>query len=284
MEESIKKADILIEALPYIKRFRGKIFVIKYGGSIFGDERVREAVLEDMLFLSFVGIKIILVHGGGPNISDRLKKEGKKTDFYEGMRVTDEYTLNVVKEELDKLNAQVVKELSHHGVKIEGISGEQKNIIKAEKKKAKKNLGFVGQVASIGTRQIKELLAQDGIVVISPMGKGEGKNIYNINADEAAEAIASSLKAEKFVLFTNVKGIMRDSTNPESLIPSLTVKEVNQLIKENIIQSGMIPKVKACVNALKSGVSKTHIIDAKLPHALLLEIFTDKGIGTEIAQ
>jgi acetylglutamate kinase len=222
------------------------------------------------------------VHGGGPNISDRLKSQGKKTDFFEGMRFTDEETLKVVKEELSKLNAQIVKELSHHGVKIEGLSGDKNNVILAEKKIAKQDLGLVGQVKGINVPVLKRLLQKDGIVVVSPMGKGEGRVVYNINADEAAEAIAKSLKAEKFVLMTNVRGIMRNSEDADSLIPSLTIKNANHLIKDKIVQTGMIPKVRACIEALKGGVKKTHIIDAKLPHALLLEIFTDKGIGTEI--
>lgn len=282
MEEAIRKSDVLIEALPYIKKFHKKIIVIKYGGSILGDKKIREGVLEDIVFLNFTGLKAVLVHGGGPNISERMRSEGKKTDFVDGMRVTDKETLRVVEEELQCLNDFIVRDISELGAKVVGLNGKDKNIIQVEKKRAKIDLGFVGEVVGINTEPLLKELKTEKIVAILPMGKGEDKNIYNVNADEAAANIAVALKAEKLVLFTNVKGIMRDSTDQGSFISTLTVKEARELIKENVIQQGMIPKVKACIYALDKGVKKTHIVDARIPHALLLEIFTDKGIGTEI--
>lgn len=282
MERSIKKADILIEALPYIKKFRNKVFVIKYGGSILGNEKIRKSVLDDLIFLSFVGIKIVLVHGGGPNITQRLEKKGKKNLFHNGERITDKDTLKIVTDELKKLNNKIVRELSRHGVKIEGLSGSAKNLIAAKKKDSDVDLGFVGEIKSVNSKLLKDLLKKDGIVVVSPLAKGKGKIVYNINADTAAQKIASGLNAEKLVMLTNVKGITTNAAASGNLIPSLTIKEANKLIGGKIIKGGMIPKVQASIGALKSGVNKTHIIDAKLSHALLLEIFTDEGIGTEI--
>lgn len=282
MEEAIKKADILIEALPYIKKFHKKIIVIKYGGSILGDEKIRKAVLEDIVFLNFMGLRPVLVHGGGPNISERVRAEGKKTEFIDGIRVTDQKTLVVVEEELQKLNKVIVEELAELGAKAVGLHGSDKKIIQAEKKKAKIDLGLVGHITQINTEPISDVLKLDAVAVVLPMGKGSDRKAYNVNADEAAAQISAALKAEKLVLLTNVKGIMRNSEDPHSFLSTLTVEEAGGLIESAIIQEGMIPKVKACVEALDKGVKKTHIIDARTPHGLLLEIFTDQGIGTEI--
>ena len=282
MEEAIKKADVLIEALPYIKRFHKKIIVIKYGGSILGEEKIRRGVLEDIVFLSFMGLKPVLVHGGGPNISERIRTEGKKTEFVDGMRVTDEETLVVVEEELQKLNDIIVSEIVELGANAVGLNGKEKKIIKVEKKQAKIDLGLVGHITGIDADPILEELKSDTVVVILPMGKGEDKKAYNVNADEAASSISAALKAEKLVLLTNVKGIMRNHDDPHSFLSTLTIEEAKELIENNIIQQGMIPKVMACIDALDKGVKKTHVIDARTPHGLLLEIFTDKGVGTEI--
>lgn len=284
MEEAIKKAEVLIEALPYIKRFHRKIVVIKYGGSILGEEKIRRGVLEDIVFLNFVGIRTVLVHGGGPNISDRLREEGKKTEFVEGMRVTDEETLKVVEEELETLNSLIIKEISQLGAKAVGLNGKERNLIQVKKKKAEIDLGLVGQITEINTGPILEDLKTDKIVVVLPMGRGQDKKVYNVNADEAAASISVALKAEKLVLLTNVKGIMRDTDDPNSFMSTLMVEEANKLIQDNVIQKGMIPKVLACIEALDNGVKKTHVIDARIAHGLLLEIFTDKGIGTEIVK
>ena len=284
MQEAIKKADVLIEALPYIKKFHKKIIVIKYGGSILGDQNIRNVVLEDIVFLNFIGLKVVLVHGGGPNISDRIRSSGRKTEFVDGMRVTDEETVKLVEEELESLNSLIVKEITGQGVVAVGLNGKASEIIQTEKKKAKVDLGLVGHIVGINNEAILNELKKDKIAVILPMGKGKDKKTYNVNADEAAAAISASLKAEKLVLLTNVKGIMRNSEDPHSFISTLTIEEAKHLIKDDIIQHGMIPKVKACIDALSGGVKKTHIIDARTPHGLLLEIFTDKGVGTEIVR
>jgi acetylglutamate kinase len=282
MEEAIKKAKVLIEALPYIKKFHKKIIVIKYGGSILGEEKIRKAVLEDIIFLNFMGLRPVLVHGGGPNISERMRSSGKKTDFVDGMRVTDEETLKVVDEELQKLNDIIVSEINEMEGKAVGLSGKENKLIQVEKKKAKIDLGFVGNVVEINTQAILDSLKDEAITVILPMGVGQDKKAYNVNADEAASHIAGALNAEKLVLLTNVKGIMRSSGEHNSFISTLTRQEALGLIQDNVIQQGMIPKVMACIEALDKGVKKTHVIDARIPHALLLEVFTDKGIGTEI--
>lgn len=284
MEEAIKKADVLIEALPYIKKFHRKVIVIKYGGSILGEEKIRKGVLEDIVFLNFMGLRPVLVHGGGPNINERMRSSGKKTEFVDGMRVTDKETLDLVEEELRSLNDLIVKEINELGAKAVGLSGKDNQLIKAEKKKANIDLGLVGQIIGINTEVITTELKKDKIVVVLPMGIGSDKKTYNVNADEAAASIAVALEAEKFVLLTNVKGILRNPEDPHSFLSTLTIQEANGLIEGNVIQQGMIPKVKACISALDKGVKKTHIVDARTPHGLLLEIFTDQGIGTEIIQ
>jgi acetylglutamate kinase len=284
MEEAIKKAHVLIEALPYIKKFHKKIIVIKYGGSILGEEKIRKSVLEDIVFLNFMGLRPVLVHGGGPNISERMRSSGRKAEFVDGMRVTDEETLKVVEEELRALNDLIVKEISELGAKAAALNGKDNQLIQVEKKKAKPDLGLVGHIIGINTEPILDEIEKDKVVVVLPMGKGQDKKNYNVNADEAAASIAGSLQAEKFVLLTNVKGIMRNPDDPHSFISTLTVKEAKSLVQDKAIQQGMIPKVKACIDALAKEVKKTHIIDARTPHGLLLEIFTDKGVGTEIVK
>lgn len=282
MEDAIRKADVLIEALPYIKKFHKKVVVIKYGGSILGEEKIRKGVLEDIVFLNFMGLRPVLVHGGGPNISERMRAQGKKTEFVEGMRVTDEETLKLVEEELLVLNDLIIKELRELGAKAIGLNGKENELIQVEKKKAEIDIGLVGQIKNINTELLNEELKKDKVVVVLPMGKGKDKKTYNVNADEVASSIASGMLAEKFVLLTNVKGIMRNAEDNASFISTLTEKEARNLMENKIIQQGMIPKVSACIDALNGGVKKTHIIDARIPHGLLLEIFTDKGIGTEI--
>ena len=281
MEEAIRKADVLIEALPYIKKFHNKVIVIKYGGSILGEEKIRKSVLEDIVFLNFMGLKPVLVHGGGPNISDRLRQAGVKTEFVDGMRVTDESTLKVVEEELQELNDIIVKEINELGAKAVGLNGKN-GIICVEKKKAKVDLGLVGHITEVDAEGILDELRKNKIAVLLPMGKGKDNRVYNVNADEAASNVAAALPAEKLVLLTNVLGIMRRPDDPHSFLSTLTEDEAKKLIDENIIQQGMIPKVAACFDALDKGVKKTHIIDARIQHALLLEIFTDHGVGTEI--
>lgn len=284
MEEAIKKADVLIEALPYIKRFHRKVFVIKYGGSILGEQNIRESVLEDIVFLSYMGIKVVLIHGGGPNISERMKTEGIKTDFVDGMRVTDKETLNIVEEELLKINEMIVKEIKDLGGKPKGLDAAKDKILKVKKKKAKIDLGLVGEITDLNSKAIINELKGETILVVLPMGIGNDKKMYNINADEVACAIASELEAEKLLILTNVKGIMRNPSDTQSFLSTLTISDAESLIKDKVIQQGMIPKVKACIDALKKGVNKSHMIDARIAHGLLLEIFTDEGIGTEIVK
>lgn len=282
MQEAIKKADVLIEALPYIRQFHNKIVVVKYGGSILGEDKIREGVLEDIVFMNFMGLKTVLVHGGGPNISDRMRASGKKTDFVDGMRVTDEQTLKVVEEELQKLNDMIVKEIAELGCQAVGMNGKENKLLAADKKKANIDLGLVGHITGINAKAILEGLEKDKVVVILPMGAGSDGKTYNVNADEAAANVAEGLRAVKLVLLTNVKGIMRDPEDSSSFISTLTREEATTLIDKKVIQTGMIPKVQACIHAINKGVKKAHMVDACIPHALLLEIFTDQGIGTEI--
>lgn len=280
MQEAIRKSDVLIEALPYIKKFHKKIFVIKYGGSILSEERVRKCVLEDIAFLKFAGIRPIIVHGGGLNITERLREHKIVTEFAEGMRVTDEFTLKIVEEELNKLNDLIVEEISAHGVSAKGFK-KNDNILKAIKKKSGVDLGFVGEVVDFDRKKLNDTLCED-IPVICPMGLSDEGVGFNINADEVAFFLASQLKAEKLVLLTNVLGVMRDSRDKSSLISTITAEEVEELIEEKTIDEGMVPKVRAAARAICAGAGKAHIVDAKIPHALLLEIFTDEGISTEI--
>lgn len=281
MENIIKKAAVLVEAIPYIHAFRRKVFVVKYGGSILDDVKIRRYVFEDLVFLSYVGIRTILVHGGGPHISARLKDAGINPEFHEGIRVTDEKTLKIVTEELDKLNKQIVAEIKAIKGDVTGLRGDE-NIIHVEKKKAAKELGFVGTIQTVDKKALEEHLHRGHITVVSPLGISTEKQTHNVNADEVASAIAVSLQAEKLVLLTNVQGVMRNSEDPSSLLSSLTAPEVQKLTQQKIIRGGMIPKVTACLETLNGGVKKAHIIDARLQHALLLEIFTDRGIGTQI--
>ena len=280
VQEAIKKADVLIEALPYIKKFHKKIFVIKYGGSILGEERVRKSVLEDIAFLRFAGIRPIIVHGGGPNITEELKERKIVTEFAGGMRVTDKATLEVVEAELDKLNDLIAEEVNSHGVKAHKFKGKSK-LLEVVKKEGEVDLGFVGEVVNFNREKLEKAL-EESIPIICPMGFSSEGFAYNINADEVAFFLASQLKAEKLVLLTNVLGVMRDPKDEESLISTMTVEEIEELIAQKAIDKGMVPKVRAAALAIGAGAGKAHIVDAKIPHALLLEIFTDKGIGTEI--
>lgn len=280
METFIKKADTLIEALPYIKTFQGAAVVVKYGGSAMGDKDTTESVLKDIVFMRLVGMRPILVHGGGPAISQKLKELGRHVKFLEGYRVTDEETLQIVDQILSELNSQMVKQIKRLGGSSAGLLGKDKDLIKA--KRYRKDMGYVGQILSISPGPIKRLIRRGSIPVISPVARGEAGEIYNVNADQAASSIAQALKAEKMVLLTDVEGILRFKEDPSSVISTLQMKDVEDLIERGVIEGGMIPKVRACTEALKGGVNKTHIVDARLPHSLLLEIFTQSGVGTEI--
>jgi acetylglutamate kinase len=280
MEESIRKADILIEALPYLQAFRGKVIVAKYGGSAIDNPAAMRGILQDIVFLSAVGIQPVLIHGGGPMITRKLSDGGKRTKFIDGMRVTDRETIRVVSQELEDVNHRLVSQVETLGGHAEGIVPSRRVIV-AEPHPRAAELGFVGTVKTVHTGVLREVLAGHAIPVVSPVGVGEGQ-LYNINADDVASEVALALKAEKLVLLTNVRGILRHASDVSSLISTLSVKEARLLMERQVIQEGMIPKVKACIDALRGGVRKTHIIDAAISHAMLLEIFTKQGIGTEI--
>lgn len=282
MEESIRKADILIEAIPYIRAFRGKVIVAKYGGSAIDNPSAMRGILQDLIFLSEVGIRSVLVHGGGPEISRLSAVTGKKPVFIEGLRVTDAETIRLVNQALEGVNQRLVKQIKQLGAAAVSMTPKQK-VIAAEPHPKAAQLGFVGTVAWVHSGLIRRVFTHHAIPVISPVGIGQGK-LYNVNADDVAGEVAAALQAEKMVLLTNVRGILRNPEDATSLISTLTVKETKTLIERGVIQEGMIPKVQACVTALRRGVKKTHIIDASLSHAILLEIFTKQGIGTEIVK
>ncbi len=287
MEKLIEKAGVLIEALPYIQAFDEKFVVIKYGGSAMVNNSYEESVLRDLVFLEAVGMRPVVVHGGGNAISSRMKELGAQPNFVHGMRVTDKKTMQVVDEVLSKINAQIVVTIFKFGGKAKGLSGKDHGLITAQKHFGrvdgkKVDLGYVGSVTSIKAEYIKETAYNYGIPVIAPVAVGEDGELYNINADTVAGEIAATLKAEKLILLTDVRGIMENPKEESTLISTLRKSNVDKLIKDGVIEGGMIPKVKSCLRALEGGVGKTHIIDARILHSLLLEIFTDKGIGTEI--
>ena len=282
MEDAIRKSDVLIEALPYIKLYSGKIFVIKYGGSALVNPDIKREVLQDIVFMSYVGIRPVLIHGGGPFINNEFKKLGMKIEFKDGLRVTTRESMVVVDRVLAEINRGIARDIKDLGGRAVSLNTEKKDVIYAGPHKDKTKLGLVGQVESIKTDTIRKAVRPRSVPIISPVGIGQDNALYNVNADDVSSEIAVALKAAKLVLLTDVKGIMRDKNKEDTLIATLSMKETQMLMDKNIIQGGMIPKVKACIKALNGGVSKTHIIDGRIPHSLLLEIFTDKGIGTEI--
>ncbi|HPW64618.1 MAG TPA: acetylglutamate kinase [Candidatus Omnitrophota bacterium] len=282
MQELIKKAGVLIEALPYIQKFRGKEVLIKYGGAALTYQEVRDMVLQDLVFMSYVGIRPVLIHGGGKYITENMKKKGIQSQFINGLRVTDKPAISVVNETLAEVNRGIVHDIERLGGSAVGLSGYDAKVLSVVKNTEHGDIGFVGDVSSVNTVPIKELTGFGKIPVIFPVGKGPDGEIYNVNADEAAANIAAAMQVQKFMVLTNVRGILRDFKDESTLIPSLCVGDTQRLIDQQIISGGMIPKVKACIDALEGGVPKAHIIDGRIPHALLLEIFTDQGIGTEI--
>jgi len=283
MEESIRKADILIEAVPYIDAFRGKVIVAKYGGSAIENPSAMRGILHDLVFLRAVGIHAVLVHGGGPMITKKLAQIGKTSAFVDGMRVTDHETIRVVSQELEAVNHRLVTQVKALGGRAEGLIPDRRAVI-ADPHPRAEELGFVGSVRTIRPAPIRRAFQHHAIPVLSPVGIHESGQLYNINADDVASHVAVQLKAAKLVLLTNVRGIIRHPNDAGSLISTLSVKEAKLLIERGVIQEGMIPKVQACIDALRRGVKKTHIINASVPHAMLLEIFTKQGIGTEIVR
>jgi acetylglutamate kinase len=291
MEKYIEKAEILLEALPYIQRFANKTIVIKYGGHAMEDEDLKVSFVRDVILLHFIGLNPVIVHGGGPQIDGMLNKIGKKSQFIEGMRVTDEETMEVVEMVLvGKINKEIVSRINSNGGQALGLSGMDGNLIRARKmwayKKGKEgqekeriDLGMVGEVETINPEVLRTFMSNKWIPVIAPVGMGPGGEVYNINADLVAGKVASSLGAEKFILLTDVEGVLNSQ---KQLISTMDAKIAGQFIQEGTISGGMIPKVRCCLDALREGVKKTHVIDGRVKHAILLEIFTDEGIGTQI--
>ena len=284
MKEAIKKSEVLIEALPYIKNFFEKTFVIKYGGSAVDEKGIDPGILEDIMFMNYAGMRPIIVHGGGPFISKMMKKAGIEPKFINGRRVTDAASIHIIERALGTINKNIVGALRGMGAKAFGLSGRENNLIRVKKMKGEVDYGYVGEVTSVDTTVVKRLIRDNIIPVIYPLGTGRDGAIYNVNADDVASEIAVALNAEKFVLLTNVKGVLRDKKDSDSLYRTLKAIDAEKLIKRKVIDGGMIPKARSCINAIKGGVKKAHILDASIPHALLLEIFTDKGIGTEIVK
>lgn len=282
----IKKADVLIEALPYIQNFYDKTIVIKYGGAVLTDTDIRRNVLEDIVFLSYVGMRPVLVHGGGPYISKKLEEIGKEPKFVKGFRVTDEETMEIVEEELFKVNREIVRQIISLGGSAISLSGKDDHLIEAKKHADidGQDIGYVGEVTKVNADIIQRMITSDIIPVITPIAIGKDGFTYNINADQASAEIARALGAIKLALLTNVNGVFRDIDKPESIISHINIAEIEELMEKKIISGGMIPKVKACMRALEKGVKKIHIINGTIPHGLLLEIFTDKGVGTEIVK
>lgn len=289
-----KTADVLIEALPYIRRFYDRRIVIKYGGAAMEEETLIHSVVQDIVLMKYVGIRPIIIHGGGPRITAWMDKIGKVPEFVQGLRVTDAETVEIAEMVLGLINKEIVARINQHGGKAIGLSGKDANLILAEKQETQitdengqpvdVDLGFVGKIIGVNTDAVAALDAVDYIPVIAPIGVDVNGQTYNINADTMAGEIASAFQAEKLIMLTDTRGIFRDLSDPESLLSTIRMREIDQLIEEGGIAGGMLPKVEACTTALVGGVYKTHIIDGRISHSLLLEVFTEGGIGTEIVR
>ena len=289
-----RTAEVLIEALPYIRRFYDRRIVIKYGGAAMEDETLIHSVMQDIVLMKYVGIRPIIVHGGGPRITEWMDKVGKVPEFVQGLRVTDAETVEIAEMVLGSINKQIVARINQHAGKAIGLSRKDANLILAAKQerqitdengqKTDVDLGYVGKIIGVNTESITALDRARYIPVVSPIGVGVDGQTYNINADTMAGEIASAFQAEKLILLTDTLGILRDLSDISSLIPTIHIREVDQFIEDGFIGGGMLPKVEACTTALMGGVYKTHVIDGRIPHSLLLEIFTEGGIGTEIVR
>lgn len=279
----LDKANVLIEALPYIQRFNRKIIVIKYGGSAMVDEELKRNVIQDVVLLKLVGFKPIIVHGGGKEISRWVGKVGMEPKFVNGLRVTDADTMEVAEMVLNKVNKELVTMIQSLGVNAVGISGKDGGLLNVEKKLSKgEDIGFVGNIKNVNPKVLYDLLENDFLPVVCPVGMDDDFNTYNINADDAACAIAEALNAEKLAFLTDIEGVYLDPNDPSTLLSKLFVKEAKELIDNGNVGGGMIPKLQNCIDAIEEGVSRVHILDGRIPHCLLLEIFTNKGIGTAI--
>lgn len=276
-----ERAEILTQALPYIKRYTGKIVVIKYGGNAMVNEQLKQQVMEDITLLWLIGVKVVLVHGGGPEISELMNKLGKKAEFVDGLRVTDKETVDIVQMVLaGKVNKTLVNLLEMYGGKAMGISGMDGRLIEAKFKD--KRLGYVGEITKINIHPVNDLLEKGYIPVISTVGCDNDGNTYNINGDTAAAYIAGALGAERLFMMTDIAGILRDKDAPSTLIPEITISEARKLYDEGVISGGMIPKVNCCIDAINKGVKNVIIMDGRVPHSILMELLTDEGAGTMV--
>ncbi len=276
-----QRAEVLTQALPYIKRYNGKIVVIKYGGNAMINASLKEQVMEDIVLLHLTGVKVVLVHGGGPEISELMSKLGKKAEFVDGLRVTDKETVDIVQMVLaGKINKSLVNFIEMKGGKAMGISGMDGRLIEAKQKDER--LGYVGAITKVNIQPVKDLLEKDYIPVISTIGCDKNGNAYNINGDTAAAFIAGALGAERLIMMTDIAGVLKDKDDASTLIPHITIKEAEQLFKDGVISGGMIPKVDCCIEAIQHGVKKVIIMDGRVPHSILMELFTDEGAGTMV--
>ena len=283
MQQYLDKAEVLIEALPYIQRFNRKIIVVKYGGSAMVDEELKARVIQDVTLLKLVGFKPIIVHGGGKEISRWVGKVGMKPEFKNVVRVTEEASMELAEMVLGKVNKSLVQLVESLGVRAIGISGKDGRLLSVKKKYANgEDIGFVGDVTNVNADILYDLLEKDFLPIICPVGLDDDNNTYNINADDAACAIAKAMKAEKLAFLTDIEGVYKDPQDSSTLISELTVSEAHKLVGDGYIGGGMLPKINNCIEAIESGVSRVHILDGRIPHCLLLEIFTNKGIGTAI--
>ena len=275
------KANVLVQALPYIQKYFGKVVVVKYGGNAMVDETLVQAVMEDIVLLSLVGIKVVLVHGGGPDITDTMNRMGLESRFVGGLRYTDAEAVKVVQMVLaGKTNKDLVSLLQRSGGKAIGVCGIDGSMIHAKKLEAEEDLGFVGEITGIDSTIITDQLERGYIPVVATLGTDDEGNIYNINADTAAARIASELHAENLILMTDIRGLLRDKNDESTLISDVRISDVPSLVRQGIISGGMIPKIESCVEAVRRGVKKTNIIDGRIPHSILIEMMTDEGIGT----
>ncbi|MCR4788469.1 MAG: acetylglutamate kinase [Lachnospiraceae bacterium] len=283
IDEILKKAEVLIEALPYIQKFNRKIIVVKYGGSAMSNEDLQKNVIEDVVLLKLVGFKPIIVHGGGKEISSWVKKVGKESEFVNGLRVTDDETMEIAEMVLNKVNKRLVNMVTSLGVNAVGISGKDGALLNTEKKYSDgKDIGFVGEVKTVNPKILLDLLEKDFLPIVAPIGFGDDFMTYNINADDAACAIAKEVGADKLVFLTDVEGLYRDFEDKSTFIQRIKAHDAEELINSGIIGGGMLPKLNNCTDAIKSGVNRVHILDGRIPHCLLLEIFTREGVGTMI--
>lgn len=285
MQEVLKKAEVLIEALPYIQKFNGKIIVVKYGGSAMSNEELQRNVIKDVTLLKLVGFKPIIVHGGGKEISRWVSKVGKEAQFVNGLRVTDDETMEIAEMVLGRVNKRLVTMVEELGVKAVGLSGKDGQMLQVEKKYSDgQDIGYVGNITSVNPGILFDLLEKGYLPIVSPIGLGEEFATYNINADDAACAIAKAIGADKLVFLTDIEGLYKDINDKDSFISRITASEADNLIEDGFIGGGMLPKLSNCTSAVKEGVNRVHILDGRIPHCLLLEIFTNEGVGTAIVK